>query len=83
LRCASPAEDREKAATATGRLSKAVSALCAILDRLFGALFQTHFGLSDLTDEGIDHLVGHTREESRDMPPAANSAVFVLFLNRF
>jgi serine O-acetyltransferase len=31
-----------------------------ILDGLFGALFPTHFGLSDLTDEGIDYFVGHT-----------------------
>jgi serine O-acetyltransferase len=35
-------------------------ALRAILDGLFGALFPTHFGLSDLTDEGIDYFVGHT-----------------------
>jgi serine O-acetyltransferase len=31
-----------------------------ILDGLFGALFPTHYGLSDLTDEGIDYFVGHT-----------------------
>jgi len=35
-------------------------ALRAILDGLFAALFPTHFGLSDLTDEGIDYFVGHT-----------------------
>ncbi|MGD0291614.1 MAG: serine O-acetyltransferase EpsC [Candidatus Binataceae bacterium] len=35
-------------------------ALRAILDGLFGVLFPTHFGLSDLTDEGIDYFVGHT-----------------------
>jgi serine O-acetyltransferase len=35
-------------------------ALRTILDGLFGALFPTHFGLSDLTDEGIDYFVGHT-----------------------
>jgi serine O-acetyltransferase len=31
-----------------------------ILEGLFGALFPTHYGLSDLTDEGIDYFVGHT-----------------------
>jgi serine O-acetyltransferase len=31
-----------------------------ILDGLFGALFPTHFGLADLTEEGIDYFVGHT-----------------------
>jgi serine O-acetyltransferase len=31
-----------------------------IIDGLFGAIFPTHFGLSDLTDEGIDYFVGHT-----------------------
>ncbi len=35
-------------------------ALREILDGLFGALFPTHFGLADLTDEGIDYFVGHT-----------------------
>ncbi len=35
-------------------------ALAAILDGLFGALFPTHFGLPDLTDESIDYFVGHT-----------------------
>jgi serine O-acetyltransferase len=35
-------------------------ALREILDGLFGALFPTHFGLSDLTDEGIDYFVGRT-----------------------
>jgi serine O-acetyltransferase len=34
--------------------------LRGIIDGLFGALFPTHFGLSDLTDEGIDYFVGHT-----------------------
>jgi serine O-acetyltransferase len=31
-----------------------------VIDGLFGALFPTHFGLSDLTDEGLDYFVGHT-----------------------
>lgn len=35
-------------------------ALREILGGLFGALFPTHFGLSDVTDEGIDYFVGHT-----------------------
>jgi serine O-acetyltransferase len=35
-------------------------ALREIIDGLFAALFPTHFGLSDLTDEGIDYFVGHT-----------------------
>jgi serine O-acetyltransferase len=35
-------------------------ALRSIIDGLFGALFPTHFGLPDLTDEGIDYFVGHT-----------------------
>lgn len=35
-------------------------ALREILDGLFGALFPTHFGLADLTEEGIDYFVGHT-----------------------
>jgi len=35
-------------------------ALRNILDGLFGVLFPTHFGLPDLTDEGIDYFVGHT-----------------------
>jgi len=34
-------------------------ALVGILDGLFAALFPTHFGLPDLTDEGIDYFVGH------------------------
>jgi serine O-acetyltransferase len=35
-------------------------ALRVILDGLLAALFPTHFGLSDLTNEGIDYFVGHT-----------------------
>jgi len=35
-------------------------ALVSILDGLFAALFPTHFGLPDLTDEGIDYFVGHS-----------------------
>jgi len=35
-------------------------ALRDIIDRLFGVLFPTHFGSSDLTDEGLDFFVGHT-----------------------
>src|SRR5208337_770063 len=35
-------------------------ALVSILDGLFAALFPTHFGLPDLTDQGIDYFVGHT-----------------------
>jgi serine O-acetyltransferase len=35
-------------------------ALRAVLQGLFGALFPTHFGLSDVTDEGIDYFVGHS-----------------------
>ena len=35
-------------------------ALHTIIDGLFAALFPTHFGLPDLTDEGIDYFVGHT-----------------------
>ncbi|MGO9604124.1 MAG: serine O-acetyltransferase EpsC [Candidatus Binataceae bacterium] len=34
-------------------------ALREILDGLFAALFPTHFGLPDLSDEGIDYFVGH------------------------
>lgn len=34
-------------------------ALRQILDGLFAVLFPTHFGLPDLTDEGIDYFVGH------------------------
>jgi serine O-acetyltransferase len=34
-------------------------ALVDILDGLFAVLFPTHFGLPDLTDEGIDYFVGH------------------------
>ena len=48
--------------TAIGRHARCPRARrCAtILDGLFGALFPTHFGLPDLTDEGIDYFVGHT-----------------------
>ena len=35
-------------------------ALQEIMEGLFAALFPTHFGLSDFTDEGIDYFVGHT-----------------------
>jgi serine O-acetyltransferase len=35
-------------------------AVVRIIDGLFAALFPTHFGLPDLTDEGIDYLVGTT-----------------------
>jgi serine O-acetyltransferase len=35
-------------------------ALREILEGLFGVLSPTHFGLSDVTDEGIDYFVGHT-----------------------
>jgi serine O-acetyltransferase len=35
-----------------------------IIDGLFGAIFPTHFGLSDLTDEGIDYFVGHTLDST-------------------
>jgi serine O-acetyltransferase len=35
-------------------------ALLDIVNGLFGVLFPTHFGLPDLTDEGIDYFVGHT-----------------------
>jgi len=31
-----------------------------IIEGLFAALFPTHFGLPDLTDEGVDYFVGHT-----------------------
>jgi serine O-acetyltransferase len=34
-------------------------ALLDIVNGLFGVLFPTHFGLPDLTDEGIDYFVGH------------------------
>ncbi len=34
-------------------------ALREILDGLFAALFPTHFGLADFTDEGVDYFVGH------------------------
>ncbi len=34
-------------------------ALVSILEGLFAALFPAHFGLPDLTDEGIDYFVGH------------------------
>jgi len=35
-------------------------ALARIIDGLFAALFPSHFGRPDLTDEGIDYFVGHT-----------------------
>jgi len=35
-------------------------AVARIIDGLFAALFPTHFGLPDLTDESIDYFVGHT-----------------------
>src|SRR5271166_6890496 len=35
-------------------------ALVSILEGLFAALFPTHFGLPDLTDEGIDYFVGNS-----------------------
>ncbi len=35
-------------------------AVARIIDGLFAALFPTHCGLPDLTDEGIDYFVGHT-----------------------
>jgi serine O-acetyltransferase len=34
-------------------------ALREILDGLFAALFPTHFGLADFTEEGVDYFVGH------------------------
>lgn len=34
-------------------------ALREILDGLFAALFPIHFGLPDLTEEGVDYFVGH------------------------
>jgi serine O-acetyltransferase len=34
-------------------------ALLGIVNGLFGVLFPTHFGLPDVTDEGIDYFVGH------------------------
>jgi serine O-acetyltransferase len=34
-------------------------ALREILDGLFAALFPTHYGLADFTDEGVDYFVGH------------------------
>jgi serine O-acetyltransferase len=33
--------------------------LLDIVNGLFGVLFPTHFGLPDVTDEGIDYFVGH------------------------
>jgi serine O-acetyltransferase len=39
-------------------------ALVTILDGLFAALFPTHFGLPDLTDEGIDYFVGHNLDQT-------------------
>jgi len=34
-------------------------ALREIMDGLFAALFPTHFGLADFTEEGVDYFVGH------------------------
>ena len=34
-------------------------ALHEIIDGLFAALFPTHFGLADFTEEGVDYFVGH------------------------
>ena len=34
-------------------------ALREIIDGLFAALFPTHFGLADFTEEGVDYFVGH------------------------
>lgn len=39
-------------------------ALRAIVDGLVAALFPTHLGLPDLTDEGIDYFVGHTLDST-------------------
>ncbi|HTY53891.1 MAG TPA: serine O-acetyltransferase EpsC [Candidatus Binataceae bacterium] len=35
-------------------------ALHKIIDGLFAALFPTHFGWADLSEEGVDYFVGHT-----------------------
>jgi serine O-acetyltransferase len=34
-------------------------ALREILDGLFAALFPTHFGMAEFTEEGVDYFVGH------------------------
>jgi serine O-acetyltransferase len=39
-------------------------ALRGIIDGLFGVLFPDHFGLPDLTEEGIDYFVGHRLDET-------------------
>ena len=39
-------------------------ALRSIIDGLFGVLFPDHFGLPDLTEEGIDYFVGHQLDET-------------------
>jgi serine O-acetyltransferase len=39
-------------------------ALRGIIDGLFGVLFPDHFGLPDLTEEGIDYYVGHRLDET-------------------
>ncbi len=39
-------------------------ALRGIIDGLFGVLFPDHFGLPDLTEEGIDYFVGHELDET-------------------
>jgi serine O-acetyltransferase len=39
-------------------------ALATILDGLFAALFPTHFGRSDLTEESIDYFVGQTLDST-------------------
>src|SRR5579862_5038666 len=39
-------------------------ALREIIDGLFGVLFPDHFGLPDLTEEGIDYFVGHQLDET-------------------
>lgn len=38
--------------------------LRGIIDGLFGVLFPDHFGLPDLTEEGIDYFVGHRLDET-------------------
>jgi serine O-acetyltransferase len=39
-------------------------ALRNIIDGFFGVLFPDHFGLPDLTEEGIDYFVGHRLDET-------------------
>ncbi len=39
-------------------------ALRTIIEGLFGVLFPDHFGLPDLTEEGIDYFVGHRLDET-------------------